>query len=85
MVPYLNKAQGLTYWYKCCRNCVFQINFGVEKMEFLTEMRQCRRREFSVGSPLVIEGFRALSHTFSKSLYFLGRPRFGGLRLYLCP
>ena len=44
----------------------FQIIFGVEKMEIWTEMRQCLlhwRRKFSVGSPLVIKGFRALSHT----------------------
>ena len=35
-------------------------------MEILTEIRQClrrRRRKFSVGSPWVIEGVRARSHT----------------------
>ena len=39
-------------------------------------MRTClwrRRRKFSVGSPLVIEGFRALSHTyFQKVCIFYG-------------
>ena len=39
---------------------------ALEKMENLTEIRQCLRRrhhEFSVRSPLVIEGVRALPHT----------------------
>ena len=45
-------------------------------MENLTEIRQClwrRRRKFSVGSPLLIEGVRALSHTcFPKVCIFYG-------------
>ena len=54
-------------------------------MENLTEIRQClrrRRRKFSVGSPLVIEGVRALSHTcFRKVCIFYGAL---GLGVYGC-
>ena len=54
-------------------------------MENLTEIRQClrrRRRKFSVGSPLVIEGVRALSHTcFQKVCIFYGAL---GLGVYSC-
>ena len=54
-------------------------------MENLTKFRQylrCRRRKFSVGSPLVIEGIRALSHTcFQKVCIFYGAL---GLGVYGC-
>ena len=61
------------------------MKFSVEKMENLTEICQClrrRRRKFSVGSPLVIEGVRALSHTcFQKVCIFYGAL---GLGVYGC-
>ena len=51
----------------------------------LTEIRQClrrRHRKFSVGSPLVIEGVRALTHTcFPKVYIFYGAL---GLGVYGC-
>ena len=54
-------------------------------MEILTEIRQClrrRRRKFCVGSPWVIEGVRALSHTcFQKVCIFYGAL---GLGVYGC-
>ena len=54
-------------------------------MENLTEIRQClgrRRRNFSVGSPLVIDGVRALSHTcYPKLCIFYGALCF---RVYGC-
>ena len=54
-------------------------------MEILTEIGQClrrRRRKFSVGSPWVIEGVRALSHIcFQKVCIFYGAL---GLGVYGC-
>ena len=54
-------------------------------MKILTEIRQCLRRwhrKFSVGSPLVIEGVRALPHTcFQKVCIFYGAL---GLGVYGC-
>ena len=58
---------------------------AVEKMENLSEIGQCLRRwrcKVSVGSPLVIEGVRALSHTcFHKVCIFYGAL---GLGVYGC-
>ena len=71
MVPYLNKAQGLTYWY----NMLLELCFS-DKFRKWTEIRQFLRRrccKFSVGSPFLIEGVRALSHTyFQKVCVFYG-------------
>ena len=61
-------------------------------MENLTEIRQClrrRHRKFPVGFPLVIEGVRALSHTwFPKVCIFysaLGLGVYGCIRARSAP
>ena len=69
----------------CCWNCVFRIQFGVGKMQKMTEICQCLRRWHSnifIGHTFAIQGVRALSCTcFQKEYIFYGAL---GLGVYGC-